>query len=74
MGNGAYKITEWQHEDHITMVKNDQYFDQDNIAIDKLVARIVKDNNTAYAMFETGELDIVNLTGTTSLLAEQSGL
>ena len=73
MGNGAYKLTEWQHEDHITMVKNDQYFDQDNIAIDKLVGRIVKDNNTAYAMFETGELDIVNLTGTTSLLAEQSG-
>ncbi len=34
--NGAYKMTEWKHNDHITLTKNDDYWDKANINIPKL--------------------------------------
>lgn len=73
IGNGPYKVESWQHENEFVMVKNADYFDADNIKIDKLVARMVNDANTAYDMFSTGELEMIGLKGEQLELAAKDG-
>lgn len=73
MGNGAYRLAEWKPEEQITLVKNEQYYARDRIAIERLVGVKVRDAAQAYALFEEGALDMVDLNATTSLLAEQNG-
>ena len=46
---------------------------RDRIAIERLVGVKVRDAAQAYALFEEGALDMVDLNATTSLLAEQNG-
>ena len=58
--NGAYKMTEWIPQDHITVVKNDKYWDADTATIDKIVYIASDDNNTRYNMYLNGEADWVN--------------
>ncbi len=73
IGNGPYSMESWQHENEIVMVKSETFFDKDNIKIGKLVARMVSDNNTAYNMFDAGEMEMIGLNGTTLLLANGAG-
>ncbi|NLG24096.1 MAG: peptide ABC transporter substrate-binding protein, partial [Clostridiales bacterium] len=73
MGNGPYKVESWAHESEFVMVKNASYFNADAYKIDRLVGKMINDSNTAYSMFETGELDMVGLSGTQLPLAEQAG-
>lgn len=57
VGNGPFNLTEWEHDSHFVMEKNDKYWDADTVKIDKINWAIVDDTNTEYQMFETGELD-----------------
>ena len=60
---GAYTVTDWQTEYEVVLEKNPDYPMADDIKIDKVTVKIVKDINTAVNLFETGELDYVELTG-----------
>lgn len=68
VSNGPFKLTEWKHNDHMLMEKNDQYWDADIVKLDKVHWAMVNDSNTEYQMFESGELD---MTGIPSELADQ---
>ena len=59
--NGPFTLTEWKLEDIYTMSKNPNYWDASSIKIDKVNTKIVKDNNAALNLYETGEIDIVGL-------------
>lgn len=59
--NGAYKITEWVHNDHITMEKFDGYYDASKIAIPKVKLVMIGDANTRINAFTAGELDMCSL-------------
>lgn len=62
--NGAYNITEWQHQDHITLTKNDSYWNAENEAsIKSITFKMIDDINTALNGFMTGELDMIGLSG-----------
>ena len=61
--SGAYTVTDWQTEYEVDMEKNPGYPMADSVKIDKIVLKIIKDINTAVNLFETGELDYVELTG-----------
>lgn len=62
--NGAYNITEWQHQDHITLTKNDSYWNAENEAsIKSITFKMIDDTNTALNGFMTGELDMIGLSG-----------
>jgi peptide/nickel transport system substrate-binding protein len=49
---------EWVAGDHITMVKNPNYFMEGQPYLDEVVYRIVPDANTLLNMTETGEVDV----------------
>lgn len=61
--NGPYKIEEWVHDDHITLAKNDEWYDADKIQIPKLKYLMMKDTNARMNAFKAGEVDSFNLTG-----------
>ncbi len=57
--NGAYMLTEYVANDHVTAVKNPHYWDAANVKIDKVIYNPSEDQAATERMFENGELDIV---------------
>ncbi len=60
VGNGAYSLTEWVHEDHIVVEKNPGYWDADNVTIERIEFPIIIEAATALAAYERGELDYLD--------------
>ncbi|MBD8036140.1 peptide ABC transporter substrate-binding protein [Solibacillus sp. A46] len=67
VGNGPFKLETWSHEEKMTFVKNDTYWDKDSVKLDRVEWAMVNDTNTSYQMYQTGELDV---TGIPSNLAD----
>lgn len=59
--NGAYKITEWVHDDHITMEKSEEYYNASKINILKVKLVMIGDANTSLNAFTAGEIDLCSL-------------
>jgi oligopeptide transport system substrate-binding protein len=55
--NGPYKITQFNPTSGMTVVKNENYWNADNVDISKIEAKIVKETETAVNLFESGQLD-----------------
>jgi len=58
VGTGPYKFQEWVPGDHITVVKNPNYFIKGQPYLDRIIYRVVPDANTLLNMTETGAVDI----------------
>ncbi|MEG0367644.1 MAG: ABC transporter substrate-binding protein, partial [Coprobacillus sp.] len=59
--NGAYTLSEWVHDDHITLEKSKDYYDASNIKINKIKLAMITDSNTSINAFKAGEIDMSNL-------------
>ncbi len=59
--NGAYRLTEWVHDDHITLEKSEDYYDAARINIPKVKLMMINDDNTRLNAFMAGEMDMVNI-------------
>ncbi|MBP3038432.1 peptide ABC transporter substrate-binding protein [Bacillaceae bacterium Marseille-Q3522] len=57
VANGPFKLTEWEHDSHFVMEKNEHYWDADNVKLDSVHWAMVDDSNTEYQMFQNEELD-----------------
>jgi oligopeptide transport system substrate-binding protein len=60
--NGPYTLTELNPTEGVTMVKNADYWDSDNVDVQRVEALIVKEVDTAVNLHESGELDITEIT------------
>lgn len=58
VSDGPFKLTEWKHDDHFIMKKNENYWDAKNVKLDKVKWAEVDDPNTEYQMYQNGELDV----------------
>ena len=56
IGNGPYKMAEWEHNSYIRMAKNDQYYDYANLGPDTIKFALMDDDNAKLAAFKSGEL------------------
>lgn len=54
--NGAHKVESWVHNSEIVLVKNENYWNADNIKLERIERPIITDFNTAMNMFYTGEV------------------
>ena len=61
VGNGPFKLTTWNHEEKMTFEKNETYWDNDAVQLDRIEWAMVNDSNTSYQMYQTGELDIAGI-------------
>jgi len=57
VGNGPFNMESWEHKSKIVFVKNPNYWDKDNVKLDRIEISMIDDNNTALSMFENGDLD-----------------
>lgn len=60
VGTGPYVVTEWVNNDHITLVRNENYWGEAT-SVDSCVIHIVPDASTQNLMYQSGELDIIDL-------------
>ncbi|WP_307480152.1 peptide ABC transporter substrate-binding protein [Cytobacillus purgationiresistens] len=58
--NGAYILDSWKHDQQIVLVKNENYWNNEAISMEKINFEMVADATTYYQMFKTGELDLIN--------------
>ncbi|WP_298639635.1 peptide ABC transporter substrate-binding protein [uncultured Cardiobacterium sp.] len=58
VGNGAFKMTAWQPNAHITLKKSDTYWDKNNVKLDQVIYYPTEDQNTELKRYRAGELDM----------------
>ena len=56
--NGPFKIESWDNGNSMTLVKNDTYWDADNVKLEKVVMTDIQEFATQAQLFEAQELDI----------------
>ncbi|MEW8977383.1 MAG: peptide ABC transporter substrate-binding protein [Symbiobacterium sp.] len=59
VGNGPFKMVSWTDKDKVVVEKNPNYWDADNIKLDRIEFYLIEEESTATTMWENGELDIV---------------
>ncbi|GGE07572.1 ABC transporter substrate-binding protein [Aureimonas endophytica] len=58
VSNGAFMLSENVANDHITVVKNPNYWDAANVKLDKVIFYPLEDQPAAVRRFQAGELDV----------------
>lgn len=75
--NGPFKITEMKMGESFVLEKNENYWDAENVTLEKLNYRFILDVSTALTAFEKGEVDGVRSIPSSDiarLKAEDAGL
>lgn len=62
LGNGPFRIEEWNHDQSIVLTRNDMYWNSENIQTDGIKFRMIGDNTAAINSFKAGEIDMVEIT------------
>ncbi len=58
VSNGGYVFTEWVPNDHVTIVKNDAFYDAQNVSIDQITFYPTEERNAGTKRYRAGELDM----------------
>lgn len=62
--NGPFTLTDWDGtSDTWKLVKNEEYYAQDEVKLDEISVQTLKEENTGINLFESGELDLVRISG-----------
>ncbi len=64
LSNGPYELTEYDGEIGHTLKKRVDYWDAKNVDIETVNVKVVKELETQSVLFDNGEIDKLNLTGT----------
>ncbi len=59
--NGPFIMESWQHDKSWVLKKNPAYWDAANVKLDSIVFNVVKDVSTAVNLYDTGTLDVADL-------------
>ena len=57
--NGPYKLAEWNLDNNMVLVKNPDYVNAADVAIDRFDVTFITDQNTYVGLYEKGDLDDV---------------
>jgi len=60
--NGPYSLTDYNPTQGVTFVKREEYWDAENVDIQRVEGRIVKEVDTSVNLYEAGDLDITEIT------------
>lgn len=60
--NGPYYVESWTHNTEIVLAKNPDYYNADEIKIDKVKYTMMTDTNARMNAFQGGQVDAINLT------------
>ena len=58
---GPFKLDGWLHNSQLDFSRNDQYWDQENVALDRLTKLVIEDEGAQMASLENGSVDYANV-------------
>ncbi|GHI00661.1 glutathione ABC transporter substrate-binding protein [Neobacillus kokaensis] len=59
VGTGPFKFAEWDHSDHLKVVKNEDYWKKGYPKVDSITFKPTPENGARVAMLQTGEADFI---------------
>ncbi|ARU62280.1 hypothetical protein CBW65_15615 [Tumebacillus avium] len=59
--NGPFVMKDWTHEQSVTLVKNENYWDKDKVKLTQVNYQIVKDSIAQVNLYEAGQVDRAQL-------------
>ena len=60
--SGPYKIEKWAHDSNFILVKNENYWNKDQIKLDVIEVKLIAESASALNAFTNGEVDLIRLT------------
>lgn len=72
VSDGPFMFKEWVRGDHVTLVKNPNYFRAGEPVLDQVIFKIIPDANTRYAALAAGEVDALNAGTAANALQEMA--
>lgn len=60
IGNGAYKMTAWNHKESIIDQKSDTYYDKAEVTVDQIKFMLMDDDASIQAAYQNGELQFAD--------------
>jgi peptide/nickel transport system substrate-binding protein len=60
VGTGPFKLESWKKNDTITLVKNEDYWQEGLPKLDKLIYRSIPDNAARFSALQAGDVDIMD--------------
>lgn len=61
VSNGAFKLTDYKIKDGCTLEKNDNYYNKDQVTLDKLNVKFATQDTSSWANLKTGQFDVTDL-------------
>lgn len=58
---GPFKLDSWVHNSQLDFSKNDQYWDKDNVALDRFTNLVIDDEGAQMASLENGSIDYASV-------------
>uniref|UniRef100_UPI0040576377 peptide ABC transporter substrate-binding protein n=1 Tax=Agathobacter sp. TaxID=2021311 RepID=UPI0040576377 len=58
--NGAYTLKSWSHNESMVYVKNENYYDAENVTMDTLEFMLSADDTAIYAAYNSNDLDFID--------------
>ncbi len=59
VSNGPFELKGWEHNQRITLRKNEDWFRADEVKLDGIDLDIIEDQNTQYTKYQGGEYDFI---------------
>ncbi len=69
--NGAYTLESWVHDESMTYVKNEYYYDAENVTMDSLEFMLSADDTAILAAYNSGDLDFIDSVPTDEIASLQ---
>jgi peptide/nickel transport system substrate-binding protein len=76
IGSGPFRFVEWVAEDHITLARNEDYWDRESVpSIDEFIFRVMPEASNRTAALTSGEIDFARIpVSEAKTLGEDPGL
>lgn len=58
ISNGPFKLAEYKMGDKLVLVKNENYWNAENVSLEKITGRMIVEESTAYAAYKADEVAI----------------
>lgn len=60
VGCGPYVLTEWKHNESMVYEKNPNWYDAENVKLERLELMLSADDTAVYAAYQAGNLDFID--------------
>ncbi|WP_068268480.1 peptide ABC transporter substrate-binding protein [Caviibacter abscessus] len=62
LSSGPFSVKSWTHNSNMVLVKNENYYDKDDIKLETVNIKFIKDSSAELNAFKNEEIDIAKLT------------